>query len=175
MNFAINSSIGCILFVLFLVSCDTNLEPTKPVKWTKENSAKLGETLLFEQEIDIKLYLKRRPDWNIQETGTGLRYWIYEEGQGETPLEGQTVSIDLEVRLLDDSLCYKSEANDPYEFVVDKSDIESGIQEGIKYLNKGAKAKLIFPSHLGHGLVGDLDKIPPLQALVVDIHLKDIR
>jgi FKBP-type peptidyl-prolyl cis-trans isomerase len=57
------------------------------------------------------------------------------------------------------------------EFVIDKSDIESGIQEGIKKMREGDRAKMIIPSHLAHGLVGDLDKIPPLSVIVVDIHL----
>jgi FKBP-type peptidyl-prolyl cis-trans isomerase len=35
----------------------------------------------------------------------------------------------------------------------------------------GDKAKLIIPSHLGHGITGNMDKIPPLSTLIVDIEL----
>jgi FKBP-type peptidyl-prolyl cis-trans isomerase len=56
-------------------------------------------------------------------------------------------------------------------FEIDRADIESGIHEGIKFMSVGDRAKLIIPSHLAHGLVGDLDKVPPLSTLVVDIHL----
>ena len=55
--------------------------------------------------------------------------------------------------------------------MIDKSDIESGVQEGIKKMRVGDKAKLIIPSHLAHGLTGDMEKIPPLSVIVVDIHL----
>jgi len=42
-------------------------------------------------------------------------------------------------------------------------------------LSLGDHAKLIIPSHLAHGLIGDLDKIPPLTTLVMDIHLIGVR
>ena len=41
-------------------------------------------------------------------------------------------------------------------------------------MREGDKAKLIVPSHLAHGLVGDFDKIPPLTPIVVDIQLYKI-
>jgi FKBP-type peptidyl-prolyl cis-trans isomerase len=42
-------------------------------------------------------------------------------------------------------------------------------------MKMGDRAKLIIPSHLAHGLVGDLNKIPPLTTIVVDIHLIDLK
>jgi len=51
----------------------------------------------------------------------------------------------------------------------------SGLEEGILYLSEGDKAKIIIPSHLGYGLLGDLDKnIPPKATLIYDIELKSI-
>jgi FKBP-type peptidyl-prolyl cis-trans isomerase len=42
-------------------------------------------------------------------------------------------------------------------------------------MRKGEKAKFILPSHLAHGLVGDLQKIPPLSILVLDVELIDLQ
>ena len=39
----------------------------------------------------------------------------------------------------------------------------------------GDQAKLILPSHLAHGLLGDLDKIPPQSILLIDIQLNTIK
>jgi len=159
-----------------LISCEDKKDGAeKPVKWSKDQSTVLAKDLAFEEQIDIQLYLKRRPEWKMISTGTGLQYWIYEDVDGPTAQEGNTVDVEFEVRLLDDSLCYKTEEHEVASFKVDRSDIETGVQEGIKFLSKGDKAKLIIPSHLGHGLVGDLNKIPPLQALVVDIQVIDIK
>ncbi len=164
-----------ISLVLFL-ACTETVEVEKPEKWTKDDSINLGKSLAFEQEMEIKLFLKLRPEWEIVETGSGLKYWIYEKSEDTLkPIPGNTVDVSFEVRLLNDSLCYQTDPNELSSFLVDKSHVESGVQEGVKYLSKGDKAKFIIPSHIGHGLVGDLEKIPPLQVLIVDIELIDIR
>ena len=75
------------------------------------------------------------------------------------------------MQLLDGSECYRTNADEMEVFEIDHADIESGLHEGIKYMHVGDFAKLIIPSHLAHGLVGDLDKVPPMSTLVVDIHL----
>jgi hypothetical protein len=41
-------------------------------------------------------------------------------------------------------------------------------------MSEGDKAKFIIPSHLGHGLLGDFRKIPPLQVLVINIEIVKI-
>ena len=57
---------------------------------------------------------------------------------------------------------------------VGKSEVASGLQEGLKYLHEGDKAIMIIPSHLAYGLTGDGDKIKQYQVLVVDVHVKKI-
>ena len=49
--------------------------------------------------------------------------------------------------------------------------IESGLHEGISYMKEGDRAKIIIPSYLAHGLIGDLDKMPPLATIIYDIRL----
>ena len=60
---------------------------------------------------------------------------------------------------------------DGWKYGIGKDNVESGIHEGITYLRVGDKAKLLIPSYLAHGLVGDKNKIPPRATLVVDLHL----
>jgi FKBP-type peptidyl-prolyl cis-trans isomerase len=38
-------------------------------------------------------------------------------------------------------------------------------------MRKGEKALFILPPHLAHGLIGDMNKIPPLTTVVYDIEL----
>ena len=117
------------------------------------------------------MYLEQHSNWRMVSTGSGLRYFVYQQGNGVKAEEGMTAQVETEISLLDGRQCYKTAADEMEEFVIDKSDIESGIQEGIKKMREGDRAKMIIPSHLAHGLVGDLDKIPPLSVIVVDIHL----
>lgn len=164
--------------LLFLFSCTTEEEKPKEINWTKDNSIDLGKELAIQEEIDIKLFLESHGDWKMIKTGSGLQYYIYEEGNIDTaysPRPGDIARIEYVITLLDGTECYKTEDDEYEEIVVDKSGIETGIQEGIKKMTIGDRAKLIIPSHLAHGLVGDLDKIPPLTPLVIDIYLTGIK
>ena len=168
-----------ILFGLLLVSCgEEEPEETMDFEWTQENSTNLSIVISAQEEIDIQLYLEQRPDWDAIETGSGLRYYIYEHNEeADTsirPVPGNIAEIEYVVSLLDGTECYKTEDDEYEELVVDNSEIESGVQEGLKKMNIGDRAKLIIPSHLGHGISGDLDKIPPMTILVIDIHLLGI-
>ena len=134
--------------------------------------------MAIQEGIDIKLFLEMHKDWQMQETGSGLQYYIYEDGIVDTtfsPKKGHVAEMEFEITLLDGTVCDKTEDDEYQEFVVDNSDVESGLQEGIKKLTIGDKAKFIIPSHLGHGLIGNMDNIPPLTTLVIDVHLLGIK
>jgi FKBP-type peptidyl-prolyl cis-trans isomerase len=159
-----------LLVVLF--SCSAKNENPQPeINWDKEKSTELNKTLAMEEEIQIKLFLEQHKDWKMESTGSGLQYYIYEQGKGEQAIEGMSAQVEMIVTMLDGTECYKTNSDEYEEFVIDRSNIETGVQEGIKVMKVGDKAKLIVPSHLAHGLVGDMDKIPPLTVLVVDLHL----
>ena len=167
----------CLSF-LILFSCSTEEEKPKDVNWTKKNSIDLGKEIAIQQEIDIKLFLEMHKDWKMTKTGSGLQYYIYEHGTVDTaysPKPGDYAEIEYVVTLLDGTECFRTDENEFEQIVVDNSGIETGIQEGIKKMTIGDRAKLIIPSHLAHGLVGDMDKIPPLTPLVIDIYLTGIK
>jgi FKBP-type peptidyl-prolyl cis-trans isomerase len=170
-------SIVIVLLASLISSCSepkTNKQES-PVDWNSRKSSRLHEGLSQKEADDIRLFLEMRPEWEMEETGSGLRIWIYEEGDGSIPEPNDVAEIEYEISLLSGELCYKT-ADDEYEEVrVDRSDIETGIQEALKLMQVGDRAKLIVPSHIGHGLLGDLDKIPPLRSLVIDLKLIGIK
>lgn len=164
--------ISCILFLLFLASCGNDNTVVNPeIDWDQKKSSELNKDLLMEQEIEISLFLEQHKDWKMIKTGSGLQYVVIESGSGDMAQEGLTAEVEMKVSLLDGTECYKTEKDEYQEFVIDKSEIETGIQEGIKKMRIGDHVKMIIPSHLAHGLVGDLNKIPPLTVILVDIHL----
>ncbi len=169
-----------LVFMLFagliLFSCKEDKPIEKPeINWTKDNSTDLNKELADQEKIDIQLYLDRKTNWKMKETGSGLYYWIYSEGNGPQALSGSIAQVSFNISLLDGTFCYKTEDDEIEEFRVDKSQVETGVQEAIKLMKEGDKAKLIIPSHLAHGLTGDMNKIPPLTAIVVDIHLYKVK
>ncbi len=161
--------------ILLFVACEEEPKKEISVDWTTQKSSDFSKDLAIEEDIDIKIFLQRKKDWKITETGSGLRYYIYQKGSGPLAESGMTAEVKFEITKLDGTICYKTEGLETETFKIDKSEIETGVQEGIKYMHIGDKIKLIIPSHLGHGLVGDFDKIPPLTTLVVDLELVSLR
>ncbi len=163
------------LLIVGFTSCQSSKKEEVKIDWTQERSSDFGKELAIEEDMNIRMYLDQRKSWKIEETGTGLRYYIYENGEGPFAESGMTAKVRFEITLLTGETCYKTEGNETENFKIDKSEVESGVQEGIKKMRVGDKAKLIIPSHLGHGLVGDFDKIPPLTTIVVDLELISLK
>jgi FKBP-type peptidyl-prolyl cis-trans isomerase FkpA len=57
--------------------------------------------------------------------------------------------------------------------VVGMEEIESGIHKAVQFMKKGDKALILIPSHLAHGLLGDMNKIPPQTPIIYDIYILD--
>lgn len=161
--------------ILIFASCAEEIEKPQEIEWTKEKSSDLGKNLAMQEEMDIKIFLASHKSWKTVKTGSGLRYYIYQQGTGPKAESDQIAEVRYKINQLDGTLCYQTDSLETNYFKIDKSDIETGVQEGIKKMRVGDKAKLIIPSHLGHGLIGDLDKIPPLTVLVIDIELISLK
>ena len=165
-------TLAFILFLLF--GCTSEDKKTIDVKWSKEKSMELNKRIALEEKIAIKLFLAQHTSWKMIETGSGLQYYIYENGTGKTAKEGSVVDVEYSIKMLDGTLCFKTEDDEVIEIVIDHSQVETGVQEGLKKMKEGDKAQFIIPSHLAHGLTGDLDKIKPFSPIVVDIKLIEI-
>ncbi|MFD1550668.1 hypothetical protein DNU06_06320 [Putridiphycobacter roseus] len=162
---------------ILLVGCNQKQDNPKVIpNWSKEESIKMNHAFAAEELEEIEQFLSHRPDWKMTKTGSGLQYFIYlKTDSASTPVPGRQVAVNFTVSLLNGHICYSSKRGEPEFFTVEKSDIESGLHEGIKLMHKGEKAKFILPNHLAHGLIGDLNEIPPLQTIVYDIELIDIK
>lgn len=163
-----------LLFACVLTSCSNDTKKPKTVNpWSEAHSVSYNQEVNEREQIQIGLFLTHHPNYQPILTESGLRYFIYQKSKKDTkPAQpGQTASIATTISLLDGTECYKTEEGYIEEIIVDKNDQESGLNEGLKYMKVGEKAKLILPSHLAHGLVGDREKIPPLAILVLDVEL----
>jgi FKBP-type peptidyl-prolyl cis-trans isomerase len=108
-------------------------------------------------------------------TGSGLRYLIYENGNGRFADTGNVVMLNYTLTLLNGDTIYTSHKNGKKEFLVGKGNVESGLEEAILLLKEGDRAKIIIPSHLAFGLPGDGDKIPAKATLVYDLELIQLK
>ncbi|MCB9222789.1 MAG: FKBP-type peptidyl-prolyl cis-trans isomerase [Crocinitomicaceae bacterium] len=165
------------IIIVSVVGCTDHPDqlPVQQPNWTQEESINMNSTFAAEEDAEIEDFLSHRPDWKMTKTGTGLRYFVYNRSEhSDTARVGDLVTVDFEISLLDGTICYTSQDKGPESFIVEKTDIESGLHEGMKYLCTGDKALFILPSHMAHGLIGDTEKIPPLTPAIYDIQLLKI-
>ena len=141
-------------------------------KQKKEYLERANKYLVSQEKETIDKYIENRKI-DMVETGTGLRYRIVNQGDGEKIKTGDIVSLDYEVRLLNDDLLYSSDETGRKIFVSGRGGVESGLEEAVLLLHKGDEAEIIIPSHLAHGLLGDGDKIPPRTTIVYKVKVVD--
>ncbi|MGM0529879.1 MAG: FKBP-type peptidyl-prolyl cis-trans isomerase [Bacteroidota bacterium] len=143
----------------------------------KENAKKsledVNKFLVQKDEERIRSFIRRR-DWNMQKTGSGLWYQIYQNDDGPDVNEGDYVKLDYEIRLLDGTLCYTSDSTGAKIFRVGATEEVTGLHEGLQLLTQGDKARLIIPPHLAHGLMGDSERIPARAILVYDLVVQKV-
>lgn len=146
-------------------------ESSEPV-FTTEQSIEMSQHWSKDESYLIDQFVKRN-NWPVQISGTGIRYFVYAHGDGEMAESGKVAVVNFEIRLLDadTTLCYSSNPELPSEFLIEMDNVESGLHEAITYLKEGDKAFIILPHYLAHGLLGDMDKIPPLSPVLYDIEL----
>jgi FKBP-type peptidyl-prolyl cis-trans isomerase len=132
---------------------------------------KANSQLLQKENDEIDYYVRshRMP---FKRTESGVRYFVYKPSPaGDSIIPDMKVTMDYTVKLLDGTVCYSSAEDGRRSFVIEHDNIESGIHKGLQYLKRGDQALLIIPSHLAHGLLGDLNKIPPQSPIIYDVHI----
>ncbi len=122
------------------------------------------------EDRDIKLYATRM-GLELVTTGRGVRYRVLRDVEGAVVRPGQWAMVNYRVELLNGDTAYTSEPGSPEAFLVEMDDVESGLHEGIQLLSPGDSAILVIPSYRAHGLIGDMDRIPPRSSVVYHIGL----
>jgi FKBP-type peptidyl-prolyl cis-trans isomerase FkpA len=162
-------------FVFLIMACKPTRQPE--VKQTVISSDALiaaNQHLLKQEKSLIENYIARK-GWEITEKPSGLFYKKYKAGEGKKVLLNQEVTIAYRVELLDGTLCYSSETDGDKTFITGKGLVEKGLDEAILDSRVGDKLYLIIPPHLGYGLAGDMDKIPPRSVLVYDLEILNVK
>lgn len=171
------NSLVFITLLIVTIGCRQASEPQTreidPASY-KEPLLKANKQTVGTENAQIRSLIERY-GWKMKETGTGLRYLVYHEGNGPRTKKDEVVKINYEVRLITGDLVYTSKESGPKEFKIGSGGVESGLEEAILLLKVGDKAKLILPSHLAFGLIGDQDQIPPKSTLIYDIEVLELK
>jgi FKBP-type peptidyl-prolyl cis-trans isomerase len=173
--FSLRNNLVIVVLALLAGCTPSNKKNEKFVNYNKQaikaQFEKANKQVIQKENDDMDVYAANH-QVNFIRTPSGVRYHVYKaSARGDSIRDSSLVTIDFTVSLLDGTECYSSAKDGPKTFRVGYDNIESGVHKGIQYLKKGDKAILLIPSHLGHGLLGDMNKIPPQTPLVCDIQI----
>ncbi len=143
---------------------------------TQKQSIEMSQFWTKDESFKIDQFVKRKK-WPMIKSSTGIRYWVYKSGEGALAQPGQVAVVAFDIRLLDadTTLCYSSKETGIQEFLIEMDQVESGLHEAICYLRPNDRAFVILPHYLAHGLLGDMESIPPLSPVLYDIHLLQVK
>lgn len=160
------------LMITLLISCTNHKGSVTGL----EGPDSLGEVLISKQKellkgetMEIDAYISRTgKKMNVSQTG--LRYMVESTGTpGDSLKPMDEVTIAYEVSLLNGEPIYSSDSTGKLNLVIGRSELATGLQEGLQYMKTGDKAFFILPSHLAYGLTGDGDRIKGYQPLVIHV------
>ncbi|WP_417786180.1 peptidylprolyl isomerase [Tenacibaculum sp.] len=110
------------------------------------------------------------------ETPSGLRYKILQNGEGKQATKGAMVSVHYKGQLLDGTVFDSSyKRKQPIDFAIGVGQVIPGWDEGIQLLKVGDKARLVIPSDLAYGAQGAGGVIPPNATLIFDVELMNVK
>jgi FKBP-type peptidyl-prolyl cis-trans isomerase len=136
------------------------------------------------QDKEIQTYLKKNNITNAQKTASGVYVQITQPGTGANIDTSVVVKVNYTGMTLDgkvfDSNTDSSKGHVeelPVNMTKDNSlgnSVITGWMDGLKMLNKGAKARFVIPSPLAYGKQQMGEDIKPNSILVFDVEIKNV-
>ncbi len=169
--------VAVLVFSMLLPACRqaaTDKQTGTHLKQADESLVKANRYLVRKEKEEIDSFISRH-GWQMQETGSGLQFSLVESGNGPEARRGQTAVLAYTLRLITGDVIYSSEKDGLKSFVIGHGGVESGLEEAVLLMKQGDKARVIIPSHLAFGLLGDDKKIPPRATLIYELELIELK
>lgn len=164
----------CFVGVLLLACNDnipvTDLSEIKNKTPYKENMLNATNYVAKSEENEIDNYIKRRGWDDMKRMDNGLRIWEYDKGSGKPVEYNKMAVVSYSVESITGKMIYENEVD---TIVVGKNEPNIGVDKALQMLNYGSRARLILPSHLGYGVMGDGDRIGHNLVLVYDLKVEN--
>ena len=167
-----------LLLLIVVVSCTTPT-PRKPI--VRKTSTFLTESIqrnkiINEVEEQALLdYIKNDSlsDYLTSPNGFWYRYVVKDSLTNRFPVKGDEVLYAYEIKDVNDVLIYSKEELGDRNYMVDREELISGLQDGLKLMKEGEEILFLFPSHKAYGYSG-YKKIAGNQPLIYNVELKRI-
>ena len=167
------------LFLIVLVLACSEPEPRKPIvrKTTTflKESIERNKAINKAEEEELKRLMEI--DSTNQYIASPKGFWYYYRVKNETsnrfPLKGDEVIYEYEIDDIYGDQIYTKEELGQRSYLVDKEELITGLQDGIKLMKEGETIIFLFPSHKAYGYSG-YQKIGANQPLRYTVSVKNI-
>jgi gliding motility-associated peptidyl-prolyl isomerase len=167
------------VFCLILVSC-AEPEARRPI--TVKTSTTLATTVEQTKAINsieeqkILNYIKKDSLHNYIASKNGFWYTYQnkQENTSYTPKENDKVLISYDIRDLNNQEIYSKESIGNKLYTIDKEELITALQVGIKMMKEGETVTFVIPSYNAYGIVGDGDKIGVNESIISTVTLLKI-
>ncbi len=165
-----------ILGYLFFAACqETNHNKENKPNFNKvkinQQFIKANQQVVIKENDEMD-YFQKSHKYPFIKTTSGVRYYVYKPSVlGDSISNGDVLTINYTLSLIDGTICYSSEKDGVKQFKVGMQDVEDGLHKAVLHLKQGDKALILIPSHLAHGLLGDSKRIPPQSPILYDIEI----
>lgn len=170
-----NKFLTVLLVVLFIVSC-SGPEPRRPVIRKTgsfmQESIERNKALNNLEEDLLKTKLEKDSVHTYFNSSKGFWYYYNKRDSLQTkfPEKGDEVIYTYEVKRLNDSILYQKEEIGKKRYLVDKEELITGLQDGIKLMHQGEIVTFLFPSHKAFGYTGN-ERVMPNEPLIYTVEL----
>jgi FKBP-type peptidyl-prolyl cis-trans isomerase len=166
----------CTFVVIFcFVQCtSSDIKPRVAAVSVERQHLQQANVYWSKKENDMLKAFIYRQNLTMQPHLSGYYSQIIRQGNGDVIRNGSGVALNAQIYLLDGTLCYDYDNKHPLVFSIVKSVALSGFHFALRGLQQGTEALFLFPSHLGYGLLGDRNKIPPQSPLLCKIKVVSV-
>ena len=168
-----------ILLLLVIIAC-AQPQPRKPV--VKKTSTFLTESIernkaINKAEENIFKSLMEADSLNtyiVSSNGFWYYYNKIDTVATRLPVRGDEVVYEYQINNVNGDLIYSKEELGVRNYLVDKQELITGLQDGLKLMKEGEEVTFLFPSHKAYGYSG-YKNITGNQPLIYKVKLKEIK
>ena len=159
-----------LLFALLAVACHQPpvIDATQPQGADiKENLINANRVIGQAEDTQIRSYAARR-GWQPQQCSNGAYLERTRPGSGPLLEDDDTVALAYRVEALNGSVLYDGVRD---TVVLGQHQPTVGVDAALHGQQRGSTLRLLLPSSLAYGVVGDGDKVPARTVLVYHISI----
>lgn len=173
------SNILFLIGILVLASC-SNPKARRPI--TSKTHVSLASTAKDLKKINaiedekILKYIQLDSTKTYINSQSGFWYTVLNKSnKTRFPKFGDEVAYTLKISDLSNQVIYAASELGDQAYLVDKQELITGLQLGIKLMNEGDEIQFLIPAYNAYGIIGDEKKIGTNQSIIATVKLNTIK